>query len=353
MKSLKEFVSLQEDVKPYNILVISHSAASVRDTGREEPSTPIIDKLAKELSIKIEHADFVGLHINKTSNGHEVNSFPLDDDLEVELPDHKGNYKYQKPIKINPADWIIMPRGLGTLGFTGSRNWYDMMRNLEDEGYFVLNSINSYDLCNSKYMGYLKCLQHDIRTPKTEPIVHSETVEDTVKKLGTDFPIVLKSSTGTQTGVGVVIVESLRSLKALVQMTQMYNKYLPIIIQEFIKIEYDMRVIVCEGEVVGSMRRNVMSDDIRSNASMGATTEEIELTDLERTEAIRIAEEFGGRLVGVDLLPSEDRENKLPYCLEVNANPGLNGIEDISKNSPTKKILEKYKDRSIWPVSTP
>jgi len=31
----------------------------------------------------------------------------------------------------------------------------------------------------------------------------------------------------------------------------------------------------------------------------------------------------------------------------------LNGIEDISKNSPTKKILEKYKDRSIWPVSTP
>jgi len=163
----------------------------------------------------------------------------------------------------------------------------------------------------------------------------------------------LKSSTGTQTGVGVVVVESLRSLKALVQMTLLYNKYLPVIIQEFIKIDYDIRVVVCEGEVVGSMRRNVMSDDIRSNASMGATTEEIELTDLERTESIRIAEEFGGRLVGVDLLPSEDRENELPYCLEVNANPGLNGIEEISKDSPTKNILEKYKDRSIWPVLTP
>ena len=149
------------------------------------------------------------------------------------------------------------------------------------------------------------------------------------------------------------MVESLRSLKALVQMTLLYNKYLPVIIQEFIKIDYDIRVVVCEGEVVGAMRRNVMSDDIRSNASMGATTEEIELTDLERTESIRIAEEFGGRLVGVDLLPSEDRENELPYCLEVNANPGLNGIEEISKDSPTKNILEKYKDRSIWPVLTP
>ena len=353
MKTLKEFVNLQEDIKPYNILVIGHSAAAVRDTAREEPSTPIIDKVSKQLGIKISHADFVGLHINKVSGGHEVNSFELDEDLQVELPDSQGNYKYQKPIKINPTDWIIMPRGLGTLGFTGSRNWYDMIKNLEEEGYFILNDMDCYDLCNSKYMSYLKCLQHDIRTPKTEPIVHSETVEDTVKKLNTDFPIILKSSTGTQTGVGVVVVESMRSLKSLVQMTLLYNKYLPIIIQEYIKIKYDMRVIVCEGKIVGSMRRNVMSDDIRSNASLGATTEEIELTDLERSESIRIAEEFGSRLVGVDLLPSEDRENELPYCLEVNANPGLNAIEEISKDSPTKMILETYKDRSIWPVSTP
>ena len=99
-------------------------------------------------------------------------------------------------------------------------------------------------------------------------------------------------------------------------MQLLYNKYLPIIIQEFIDIEYDIRVVVCENQIVGAMKRNVMSDDIRSNASMGATTEEIELTELEKTEAIRIAEEFRGRLVGVDLLPSEDRENELPYCLE-------------------------------------
>ena len=76
------------------------------------------------------------------------------------------------------------------------------------------------------------------------------------------------------------------------------------------------------------------------------------MTELERTESIRIAEEFGGRLVGVDLLPSKDREKELPYCLEVNANPGLNGIEEVA-DKPTKRILEKYKDRSIWPVLTP
>jgi len=352
MKSLKEFVNLSEDIKPYNILVIGHSGAAIRDTKRETPSTPIIDKTAKQLGLNVVHADFVGLHLNKTNTGHDIHSLPLDDTLEVILPDQEGKYKYQKPIKINPADWIIMPRGLGTLGFTGSRNWYDMMSYLEKEGYFILNSIDCYDLCNSKYMSYLKCLQHDIRTPKTEPIVHSETVEDTIKKLDIDFPVVLKSSSGSQTGVGVVVVESMRSLKSLVQMILLYNKFLALIVQEYIKIDYDIRVVVNEGEVVGAMKRIVMSDDIRSNASMGAKTESIELTELERTESIRIAEEFGGRLVGVDLLPSEDRENELPYCLEVNANPGLNGIEQVA-DKPTKKILEKYKDRSIWPVLTP
>ena len=246
-----------------------------------------------------------------------------------------------------------MPRGLGTINFTGNQNWFDMMKDLEMEGYFILNNLECYNLCNSKYLCYLKCLQHDIRTPSTQPVVHSETVEETFKRLKTDFPVILKSSTGTQTGVGVVIVESLRSLKALVQMTLLYNKYLPVIIQEYIEIDYDMRVIVNEGKVVGAMKRTVMKDDVRSNVSMGAQAEEIELTDLEKSEAIRIAEEFGGRLVGVDLLPSKDREKELPYCLEVNANPGLNGIEEVSSNSPIKQILEKYKDRTIWPVLTP
>ena len=135
-------------------------------------------------------------------------------------------------------------------------------------------------------------------------------------------------------------------------MTLLYNKHLPLIIQEYIEIDYDIRVIVNEGEGVGAMKREVMVNDVRSNVSMGAKSKEIELTDLEKTESIRIAEEFGGRLVGVDLLPSKDREKEYPYCLEVNANPGLNGIEEVA-DSPTKKILQTYKDRSLWPVLTP
>ena len=212
----------------------------------------------------------------------------------------------------------------------------------------MLNSIACYDLCNSKYMSYLKCLQKDLRTPKTEPIVHSETVEDTVKKLGTDFPLVLKSSTGTQTGVGVVVVESLRSLKSLIQMQLLYNKYLPIIIQEFIDIEYDIRVVVCENQIVGAMKRNVMSDDIRSNASMGATTEEIELTELEKSECVKAAKSVDGFWVGVDFIPSKDREKIPPYFIEVNSSPGTKYINEINDINVHKMVVKTLMNRDNW-----
>ena len=55
-------------------------------------------------------------------------------------------------------------------------------------------------------------------------------------------------------------------------------------VQEYIDIEYDIRVLICDGEVVDSMKRNVISGDVRSNASLGATTEMIELTEIERRD---------------------------------------------------------------------
>ena len=45
--------------------------------------------------------------------------------------------------------------------------------------------------------------------------------------------------------------------------------YVDLLVQEYIKIDYDVSVIVVSnGEVIASMKRNVMSDDIRSNASL-------------------------------------------------------------------------------------
>ena len=301
------------------------------------------------MGIKVFVGDFVGAYTKKSGNKRLIYSFPFDEEDKVILPDPKEDkVEYQKPFECSPDDTIIMPRGLGTLGFTGGRHWYDMIKEFEMEGYTVLNSIECYDICTSKWLSYLYFLHNNIRTPKTATIVHSETVEQSFKELKTNFPIVLKSSTGTQTGVGVVVIESLRSLQAMVQMILLYNKHLPIIIQEYIKTDFDIRVVVCEGEVIGAMKRKVIVGDIRSNISLGADAEEIKLTELEISESIKIAEVTKSKLVGVDLIPSKNREKEKPYCLEVNANLGLSGLEDVLSGSPTSKILKTYMNRDNW-----
>ena len=276
-------------------------------------------------------------------------SFPFDKDNRVVLPDSQGNkIEYQKPFECNPEDTLIFPRGLGTLGFTSSRAWYDMMKQFEYDGFTIINPLECYDICTSKYLSYIAFTNNEINTPKTVPIAHSEDTERAFKELKTEFPVILKSSTGTQTGVGVVIVESLRSLNAIVQMILLYNKYLPIIIQEYIKTDYDIRVVVCGGEIIGAIKRNVITGDVRSNVSLGADAEPFELTDLEASESIRIAAATKCILAGVDLIPSKNREKEKPYCIEVNSNLGFGGVESVLKGSPTKTILKKLSNRSLW-----
>ena len=348
-KSIKSY--LKEDFEPYKLVILTHSAAGVRDTKSEpaESGTELLKKVGKQIGIQVETADFVGAYTKKEGDKRLLYSFEFDEDGEVQLPASDDKVlKYQKPIVCDPKNTIIMPRGLGTQGFTASRGWLDLVKEFEYDGFFIVNDIESYDICTSKYLTYVNLKRFGFRTPKTVPIEHSEAAEAAFKRLKTDFPIILKSSTGTQTGVGVVIIESMRTLRAVVQMLLLYEKYLPLILQEYIKTDYDMRVVVCNGKVVGGIRREVMSDDIRSNVSLGAVAEQIELTELEKRTAIDISNKLGLHLAGVDFIPSEDREKIPPYCLEVNANLGLMGVEKRIEGSPTKKILQELGDRDSW-----
>ena len=341
-QKFREFITEQKDESYNKLVLLTHSGASVRDT-KDDPDTrfELLDA-AEKLGLKVFRADFVGAYTKKVNGKRLLWSFPFDKDNRVVLPDsQEDKIEYQKPFECNPEDTIIMPRGLGTLGFTSSRAWYDMMKQFEYDGFNIINPLDCYDICTSKYLSYIAFTNNEIETPRTVPIAHSEDTERAFKELKTDFPVILKSSTGTQTGVGVVVVESLRSLNAIVQMILLYNKYLPIIIQEYIKTDYDIRVVVCKGEVIGAIKRKVIVGDVRSNVSLGATAEEFELTELEASEAIRIAEVTKCILAGVDLIPSKNREKIKPYCIEVNSNLGFGGVESVLKGSPTKKILQK------------
>ena len=362
MEKFSEFITEAKE-KPYKLVIFNHSGEMVRDvkdTGLGE-LVALMTKSAKAIGIEIFQTDFVGAFVSEKNGKKYINSFPFDDEGVVIYPDQKGDkgYRrrpsskgvgYQEPFEIDPDNTIIMPRGLGTIGLTSSRYWIDMIHRLENDGFLTLPSLKSWNICASKYMTDILLRKAGLRTPKTVAIAHSEDTKRAMKELGTKFPVILKSSTGTQTGVGVVIVESMRSLHAAVQMLMLYSKYLPIIIQEYIKTDYDVRVIILDGIVLGAMKRIVIQDsDFRSNVSLGADASIIELTDIEIKDSLTAAKAVNGRLCGVDFIPAKNREKEQPYIIEVNSMPGFGGIEKLdNKKSLTQDIFKYFMNRDNW-----
>ena len=102
------------------------------------------------------------------------------------------------------------------------------------------------------------------------------------------------------------------------------------------------------GEILGTMKRLVIPGDFRSNYSQGAEALSHKLTKLEEEECIKAAKAVDGIWVGVDFIPSADRENEQPFMLEANSNPGTSGIEDTLNRNIVLEVLESFKDRSKW-----
>ena len=349
MEKFSSFITEQKE-ESYRLIVFNNSNEDVRDVGkRERPDFKLYTDSAKKVGIEIFNVEYTGLFVSESNGKLFLNSFEFDDDGVVIMPTESGGAKYQKPIEINPDNTLIFARGLGTFGYTTNRRWVDIIRGLEDKGFKTIPSIKTWDMCSSKYYCDQLFKQNNLRSPITVPITYSDDSERAVKEGGLKFPLILKSSSGSQTGVGVIIMESMKSLHPTVQMLSFLQPYVDLLVQEYIKIDYDIRVLVVNGEVLASMRRNVMDDDIRSNASLGAKTESIELTDMEKETAIKVSQLVDGDLVGVDLLPAKDREKEQPYILEVNATPGLGGIEEVTKDkSVTHEILKIYMNRENW-----
>ena len=349
MDNFKSFITEQKE-EPYRLIVFNNTMENTRDVGdNENAELNLRMKAAKNLGIEIFNVEHTGFFISEKNGKMFFNSFDYDEDGSAIKPTEDGKTTYQKPIEVDPKNTLLFSRGLGTYGYTANRRWVDNVKLLEDVGFKTIPSVENWNICSSKYYCDRLFKLNGLKTPKTIALSYSDDSERAIEESGLKFPLILKASSGSQTGVGVVIVESFRSLHPTVQMIHFLTPNIDLLLQEYIKVEYDIRVIVVNGEVMAAMRRNIMKDDIRSNASLGATTEPIELTNREIETSIRAAKLVKGDVVGVDLLPAKDREKEQPYVLEVNANPGLSGIEKNTKGkSVIEEILKTYMNRDNW-----
>ena len=99
------------------------------------------------------------------------------------------------------------------------------------------------------------------------------------EQLEDKFPVILKTLRGSK-GVGVLFIESEKSLDSIVQLLNKQDEDSDILLQQYIKTDWDARVLVLQGKVLATMRRDVVPGDFRSNVSRGAEVRALELTEL-------------------------------------------------------------------------
>ena len=173
-----------------------------------------------------------------------------------------------------------------------------------------------------------------IAVPKTLLTNNMLLLPHMLDKLGS-YPMVVKLINSTQ-GIGVILTESKKNAETTIEALQKLKE--KFIIQKFIKEAKgaDIRIFIVDGEIVAAMKRQAKPGEFRSNLHRGASSIQVKPTNEEAKVALKAVKILGLQVAGVDIL----RSNNGPLVLEVNASPGLEGIEGTTGVDIASKIIE-------------
>jgi ribosomal protein S6--L-glutamate ligase len=220
----------------------------------------------------------------------------------------------------------------------------DIISSLEKHSVCVINSRQTINICTDKYRTALRLSDYGIRQPKTTLINDPDKSAVAFDKLDTQMPVIMKTLRGSK-GVGVLFIESEKALDSIVQLIHKQDEDTDLLLQEYIKTDYDVRVLVLGGKVLAAMKRPVIEGDFRSNVSQGSKPEKIKLTELEIEESLKAAKAVNGLWTAVDFIPSKNREKEPPFMLEVNSSPGTEGMEEATGMNIAKEVITHFQEK--------
>lgn len=201
---------------------------------------------------------------------------------------------------------------------------------LKNAGIPVFNDPAVIETCDNKAKQYLELAKHRIPMPETiiAPKVYPKfTIKDSgyyervLAHLG--LPMIIKEGHGSF-GMKVYLIETEEQFYAKTEELRGVD----FVFQKFIASSRgrDIRVNIVGGEIVAAMYRH-SETDFRANITNGGAATEIELTEAQKTLAIRAAEAVGAEFAGVDLLFGENEE---PLVCEVNAAAHIRNIFNVT-----------------------
>lgn len=214
-----------------------------------------------------------------------------------------------------------------------------MLRQFELLGSYPLNESVAITRARDKLRSLQLLARQGIDLPITGFAHSPDDTGDLIELVG-GAPLVVKLVEGTQ-GIGVVLAETRQAAESVIDAFRGLNAH--ILVQEYVREAQgrDVRCLVVGGRVVAAIERQAKPGEFRSNLHRGGSARKVTITARERAIAVKAANTLGLDVAGVDILRAE----RGPLVMEVNASPGLEGVETTTGLDIAGMMIEYIEQR--------
>jgi ribosomal protein S6--L-glutamate ligase len=216
-----------------------------------------------------------------------------------------------------------------------ARVGYPVMRFLDILGVRKPYPAEAVLLAHNKFLTLERLAYSGIKVPETHLTGSKNIAKELIKKGKLPMMIKLLSGYG---GQGVMIMESKDAAESTIETMQTLRQ--EILIESYVKNPgEDIRGILAGDEIIASYKRVAAKGEVRANIHSGGRGEPFKLTPEMEEIAFKSAKAIGARICAVDMLESK----KGVYVLELNINPGIEGIEKATGINVAKRIIDYVK----------
>lgn len=280
------------------------------------------------------------------------------DDM-IKFSDSKNTMKITDQSNV---DTIVIVR----LGAQKSEECMALIEELQNWGFFVLNPIQNAKKASNKYTSAVLAQRYNIPQPNFTLLTINDikngmdSLKKALKKIYKDYgdndeedekrEFVVKILDG-HGGTGVFMVSG-KTILAILQAIFAIDEKRELLLQRKEQgQDGDIRVHVLtmrtKQTILAAMKRKKLGKDFRSNVSLGATAEPIELTEEQKAIALKVAQISGMPWCAVDIMPLVKGSNPEigdNVVLEWNASPGTDGISEVIKDNFMRILLDNIND---------
>lgn len=212
----------------------------------------------------------------------------------------------------------------------------------EHLGSVVYNKGSKIRTLMDKFKTYELLSKNGIPCIKTAYIRNLDDLEIAKKEF--NFPVVLKLNTSSL-GYGIYKCENYETLKQMCDLAYTTDKKSYYLIQEFVdyKSGEDIRIVIVDGQVIGTMKRHAPEGEFITNFSQHNTASKFEIDDETNTLCLKIMDILNIRIAGIDLLETKEG---FVVC-EVNSSPGFRGLNQANPGLNTAKEILKIINNNL------